>query len=185
MNRREISVNTIHVSAKIKDLAMVFSDRRTQTNKQRRGASFHESAVTILTPGCHFEGKLFCRGSSRIGGKIEGEIISKGLLIIEEEALIAAKIVAEEVVIQGKIEGRLEATVRVRLEGTSKFSGDIITPSLVISEGAVFNGTTSMQLPEKISKLVSNIPVVENIDKKGIKTKESGKSQIPEIGVKG
>ena len=123
---------------------MGFNDKKPT----RRGASFHESAVTILTPGCHFNGKLYCRGSSRIGGKIEGEIISEGLLIIEEEAMIAAKVKADEVVIQGQVEGRLEATGRVRLESNSKFSGDIVTPSLVIKEGAVFNGNTRMFCPD-------------------------------------
>ena len=55
---------------------MVFSDKKQ--NGKRRGATYHESAVTILTPGCHFSGKLYCKGSSRIGGRIEGEIVSEG-----------------------------------------------------------------------------------------------------------
>ena len=163
---------------------MVFSDKKPNNNKQRRGASFHESAVTILTPGCHFNGKLFCRGSSRIGGKIEGEIISEGLLIIEEEALITAKIKADEVVIQGQVEGELEASGRVKLESTSKFTGDIVTPSLVINEGSIFNGNTKMMIPEKLAKPVASIPVVEKIDKKSLKYKDKKGLKIPEIGVK-
>src|SRR5262245_2268512 len=50
------------------------------------------NAVTILTTGCHFSGKLYCRGASRIGGKIDGQIVSEGLLIVEEEAVITAEI---------------------------------------------------------------------------------------------
>lgn len=124
---------------------MVFSDKKQQSGKsKRKGASFHESAVTILTPGCHFDGKLYCRGSSRIGGKIDGEIISEGLLIIEEEAIITAKIKADEAVIQGQVKGRIEATHRVELAATSQFEGDIITPCLVINEGAQFNGHAAM-----------------------------------------
>ncbi|MFK7824698.1 MAG: polymer-forming cytoskeletal protein [Oligoflexales bacterium] len=163
---------------------MVFSDKKPSNNKQRRGASFHESAVTILTPGCHFNGKLFCRGSSRIGGKIEGEIISEGLLIIEEEAFITAKIKADEVVIQGQVEGELQASGRVKLESTSKFTGDIVTPSLVINEGSIFNGNTKMLVPEKLAKPVASIPVVEKIDKKNLKYKDKKGLKIPEIGVK-
>ena len=64
-----------------------------KTNKKPVPAR-DSSAVTILTSGCHFSGKLYCRGSSRIGGKIDGQIISEGLLIVEEEAIITAEIKA-------------------------------------------------------------------------------------------
>ena len=48
---------------------------------------------------------------SRIGGKIEGEVISEGTLI-EEDALVEAAIQAEEVIIQGQV-GQLEASDKV------------------------------------------------------------------------
>ncbi len=101
-------------------------------------------AVTILTSGCHFSGKLYCRGASRVGGRIEGQVVSEGLLIIEEEAIITAEIKAEEVIIQGRVEGKLQATGRVELASTSFFTGDISTPILVVREGAQFNGHSAM-----------------------------------------
>lgn len=110
----------------------------------KRVVSPKDAAVTILTSGCHFNGKLFCRGSSRIGGKIEGHIVSEGLLIIEEEAMIVAEIRADEAVIQGKVQGKLEASGRVELTASSWFEGDISTPVLVINEGAQFNGRAFM-----------------------------------------
>ena len=103
-----------------------------------------DAAVTILTSGCHFSGKLYCRGSSRIGGKIEGQIISEGILIIEEGATILAEVKADEVIIQGKVNGRLEAKIRAELYPQSRFDGDIVTPVLVVNEGAQFNGRSIM-----------------------------------------
>ena len=116
-------------------------------NKVRKSAVARDSAVTILTSGCHFVGKLYCRGSSRIGGRIEGEIVSEGLLIVEEEAQIEAEITAEEVIVQGRISGRLEAKGRIELHPSSHFKGDISTPILIISEGAQFNGSCVMTQP--------------------------------------
>lgn len=107
------------------------------------------SAVTILTSGCHFSGKLYCRGASRIGGKIEGQIISEGLLIVEEEAIITAEIKADEVVIQGRVQGKLIATGRVELTASSQFDGDISTPTLIVREGAQFNGHSTMMKREE------------------------------------
>lgn len=108
-----------------------------------------DSAVTILTSGCHFTGKLYCRGSSRIGGRIEGEIISEGLLIVEESAMINATIVADEAIIQGTVKGRIKAKNRMELARTCRFEGDIMTPSLVVYEGAQFNGRSQMLLAKE------------------------------------
>lgn len=121
----------------------MFSAGKDQS-KRRRTQNPHDTSVTILTSGCHFSGKLYCRGSSRIGGHIEGQVISEGLLVIEEGALICAEIKAEEVIIQGKVQGRVEATCRVELCSAGRFEGDIATPILVIHEGAKFNGKSSM-----------------------------------------
>jgi cytoskeletal protein CcmA (bactofilin family) len=122
-----------------------------QKTQQNRKSVVKDTAVTILTSGCHFSGKLYCRGSSRIGGRIEGQIISEGLLIIEEQALITAEIKADEAVIQGKVKGKLEATGRVELTPSSYFEGDISSPILVVNEGAQFNGRSKMVInaPEK------------------------------------
>lgn len=119
---------------------------KNAASKQKKPAAKGpmDEGVTILTAGCHFDGKLYCRGSSRIGGKIEGQIISEGLLIIEEGASIHAEIRAEEAVIQGSVEGKIECTNRLELHRSARFSGDIHTPVLIINEGAGFNGRAVM-----------------------------------------
>ncbi len=123
---------------------------KNQNDKGRRTSSPKDTnAVTILTSGCHFNGKLFTKGASRIGGKIEGFIVSEGLLVVEEEAEIYAEIKAEEVIIQGKVKGKLVASGRVELCPTAEFEGDITTSSLIIREGAQFNGRAAMERAEK------------------------------------
>ena len=115
-----------------------------QTARPTKRADAADNAVTILTNGCHFSGKLYCTGSTRIGGTIEGEIVSEGVLIIEEKAEIKASITAEEVIVQGLVEGRLESKQKVEICHSGRFKGDVFTPSLVIREGARFNGRSMM-----------------------------------------
>ena len=122
---------------------------KNQSAKPVKKSEVRDNSVTILTSGCHFTGKLYCNGATRIGGSVDGEIISKGLLIIEERAVITATIKAEEVVIQGSVEGKIEAESRLELCQTGKFSGDIVTRSLVVREGASFNGRSVMSQPKK------------------------------------
>lgn len=150
-------------------------------NPKRRGALSGDSAVTILTPGCHFSGKLYCKGSSRIGGRIEGELVSEGFLIIEEEAVIQANVKADEAIIQGKVKGCLEAKVRVELAETAHFEGDLITPSLVVNEGARFDGRASMRPKE--DKLDVRLPAgVEDLRKKTV-LKNMDINPLPEVSV--
>lgn len=124
----------------------LFNPSKKTVAKPVKKEVVRDYAVTILTNGCHFSGKLYCKGSTRVGGKIDGEIVSEGLLIIEEEAVVNADIQADEIVVQGKVEGTIRAQSRVELTGTCSFSGDVASPSLVIEEGARFNGRSTMDL---------------------------------------
>lgn len=119
---------------------------KSQNHRPAKRSESLENAVTILTSGCHFSGKLYCRGSTRIGGIIEGEIASEGILVVEQDAHIKASIRAEEVIVHGRVEGTLEAVSRVELCSTGIFKGDILTPSLSIKEGAQFNGRSRMSV---------------------------------------
>lgn len=146
------------------------------------------NAVTILTSGCHFSGKLYCRGASRIGGKIDGQIISEGQLIVEEEAIITAEIKADEVVIQGRVQGSLIATGRVELTACSQFDGDISTPTLIVREGAQFNGHSKMMKREdaqaKNPKIVSMSGGKQKNEKSpdvGPSAKDVAVMKVPEV----
>lgn len=131
----------------------MFNGSKNQGAKARRTSHPKDSnAVTILTSGCHFNGKLYTKGASRIGGKIEGSIVSEGLLVVEEEAEINAEIKAEEVIIQGRVCGKLVASGRVELCQTAEFEGDIATSSLIIREGAQFNGRATMERADASGK---------------------------------
>ena len=59
---------------------IMFGERKSSTSVPAKAiktsSKKNDAAVTILTAGCHFTGKLYCRGSSRIAGEIEGQVIS-------------------------------------------------------------------------------------------------------------
>lgn len=156
----------------------MFNGSKQSVDKQKKPAAARDGAVTILTSGCHFTGKLFCRGASRIGGKIDGQIVSEGLLIIEEEAVIMAEVKADEAIIQGHVNGKLQATGRVELCASSRFEGDILTPVLIVREGAQFNGRSTMMTaqsePARTPKVLPG----------GKGNRNDAKHDGPEIGTK-
>lgn len=137
---------------------MFGSDKSNAQDKAKRGATAKDMGVTILTSGCHFSGKLYCRGATRIGGTIEGQVIAEGLLVIEDEAVVTGTINAEDVVVHGRIEGNVDGRHRIELCATADVQADVSTPSLVVHDGALFNGRTTMKrataaLPSPDSKL--------------------------------
>jgi cytoskeletal protein CcmA (bactofilin family) len=157
----------------------MFNNQKPQPSKAKPQPK--NTAVTILTSGCHFNGKLYCRGSSRIAGRIEGQIVSEGLLIIEEEPMIVAEVTADEAIIQGRVQGKLSAKGRVELCPSSRFDGDIQTPLLTISEGAQFNGRASMSsAPMKDEK---NPGILEAVNGKGNGPRaDMGKANQHDVG---
>ena len=127
----------------------MFGNDRSQGFPSRRAFSHSgkDGGVTILTSGCHFAGKLYCKGATRIGGTVDGEVIAEGLLIVEEDAVINAQVKAEEVVVHGRVEGNLSVQRKIELCGTADVKADVITPNLVVHEGALYNGRTTMKRP--------------------------------------
>jgi cytoskeletal protein CcmA (bactofilin family) len=135
---------------------MDLKSKKLQIEK-RRGATIQEPSVTILTASCHFKGKLYCKGTSRIAGKIEGEIISEGLLLLEEAAEIDAVIHGEEVCLAGNMRGTIYASRKIELLPTCCLEGSLHTPVLVVQEGAHMQGQIKMEAAEPLSSTLDQM----------------------------
>lgn len=102
-------------------------------------------AVTgVIEQGCEFEGKLCFQGTVRISGTFRGEIYTPDTLIVGEGARIQGEIEAGTVVISGEVNGSIRARHRVEIHRPAIFKGDILTPSLRVDEGVIFEGSSRM-----------------------------------------
>ena len=100
--------------------------------------------TAFIDQGSEFEGKLSFKDTVRIDGTFSGEISSENTLIVGETGLIEARIRSNTVVVSGNVVGNIVATRQIVLHKSAKVQGDMTAPSLVIEEGAVFNGQLSM-----------------------------------------
>lgn len=98
---------------------------------------------TLIGEGCVFEGNLNLATSTRIDGKVKGNIKSEGMLIIGESGSVEGDIDCSEILIYGNVKGNVDAG-RIELKRGASLSGDIRVDVLVIEEGAVYNGHCSM-----------------------------------------
>ncbi|MCP4727958.1 MAG: polymer-forming cytoskeletal protein [bacterium] len=99
---------------------------------------------TVMGAGTFIKGIIRVKNSGRIDGIVEGEVISDQDIIIGETGEILGHIRAKRAVIGGKVRGEVKAVKRVVLEHKADLEGDIITESLKVSNGAVFNGNCRM-----------------------------------------
>lgn len=99
----------------------------------------------FLGEGTEFKGLLSFQGTVRIEGKLEGEVVTKDTLIVGGNADIKAEITVGTIISEGKIVGNVTASKRVEIRSKSRLTGNIKTPSLMIEEGAIFDGTCQME----------------------------------------
>lgn len=80
----------------------------------------------------------------RINGRFEGTLNTRGNLTIGDNAVVNADIEGDDITIGGTVNGNIKAKVRLSIVAPARITGDIQTPILNISEGAVFQGKCRM-----------------------------------------
>lgn len=111
---------------------------------QREGT---EEINAFVGKGVSFKGVISYNGTVRIDGQLDGEIHTEGVLIVGEEAVLAAKITAGTVVCKGKITGDISAREKVKLRAPAVVNAGVKAPLLSMEEGVVFNGNLEMSQP--------------------------------------
>ncbi|MDR1253358.1 MAG: polymer-forming cytoskeletal protein [Treponema sp.] len=99
---------------------------------------------TILSADIEFSGNLFFEKPFLIRGKVAGEISARGLLVIDEDAVVNANITTSRVVIRGQVKGDVIAAEKVEVTITGKLIGNVTAPEIFMETGCVFNGLCTM-----------------------------------------
>ena len=111
-------------------------------------ASTPDDISAFLGKETVFEGKMSFEGVFRLDGKFEGEIFESGTLIVGETAVVKGKIGIHSLIVNGLVEGDVEASTRVEVHSTGRFRGTLSTPALVVMEGGVLDGQCRMEEPK-------------------------------------
>ena len=117
---------------------------KQDTNSPREST---EEINAFVGKGVSFTGVISYNGTVRIDGQLDGEIHTEGVLIVGEEAVLAAKITAGTVVCKGKITGDISAREKVKLRAPAVVNAGVKAPLLSMEEGVVFNGNLEMSQP--------------------------------------
>ena len=105
--------------------------------KQRPSAGYETHA--------ELTGEITFKDMVRVNGHVAGTVYSKtGTLIVDTGARIDARVDVQVAIVSGTVKGDIIARERVELGPTSKIYGNIWTRSLVIKDGAIFEGVCRM-----------------------------------------
>jgi cytoskeletal protein CcmA (bactofilin family) len=103
-----------------------------------------EDFDTILSEDINFSGAVTFEKPFLIRGRLSGEIESRGLLVIDEGAVVEANINASKVIIRGAVKGNVSASEKVEITATGSLEGNITAPEVFMETGCVFNGRCAM-----------------------------------------
>ncbi len=95
---------------------------------------------SIIGEGSEFKGEFNINGLLRIDGKFKGSIQTEGKVLIGKTGEAITDIKARVVVVGGYVKGNIFAGEKVTMLSTGHVVGNIITPSLVMEDGVVFEG---------------------------------------------
>ena len=94
--------------------------------------------ASILSSDLHITGNIKTTGDIQVEGTVEGDIRAH-LLTIGETATIKGELTADDVIVNGRIVGRVRG-IKVRLTASARVEGDIIHKTIAIESGAHFEG---------------------------------------------
>src|ERR1700726_2100372 len=111
--------------------------------------------ASILGPTLYFKGDLTADEDLLIQGRVEGAITHTQRLTVGAQGTVKANIRAQLIIVEGTVDGDLQAEKSVFVKDTAKVRGNIFAPTVSVMEGANFSGSIEMdgkkagQLPGK------------------------------------
>ena len=110
--------------------------------ESRGGSASIGKAVKIV-------GQIFSKEDLYIDGDIEGTVEAlENRLTIGPHGTAKAGIKAREVVLQGTIQGNVEAAEKMEIKKDARLVGDVRTARIMIEDGAYFKGSIDIVKPE-------------------------------------
>lgn len=104
--------------------------------------------IGLLGLDTKFKGGVRFKGTLTVDGTVEGDIASPegsgATLVVNQNAVVTGDIVADSVLISGKVTGNIKAKERVEIFSAGVLKGDVHTSDIMIEGGAEFQGFCHM-----------------------------------------
>ena len=111
--------------------------------KDVRPAAGTDAATTLIAAGTTIRGDVLFNGRLHLDGNVEGAVRGEGaqaMLTLSEHAVVTGEVQAPHIVIDGTINGDVNAGERLELASNARVEGNVYYKMLEMSAGARING---------------------------------------------
>jgi cytoskeletal protein CcmA (bactofilin family) len=111
------------------------------THRDTPAAPISSRAAACVSQGIRIKGEITGSEDLFVDGPVEGKInLANGSLTVGPNGAVKADVVAREVIVRGRVEGKISGRERVQLWSTGTVIGEVQTQRLAIEDGAVLRG---------------------------------------------
>ena len=109
--------------------------------------------MTTLGPSLTVTGDITSQEDITVHGTVKGTLtMQQGALVIAPSGKAEATLQGSVITVHGTASGDLTASTKLELMDTAHVSGTITAPSLVLRDGAMFNGIIDMSSKKAAAK---------------------------------
>jgi len=112
----------------------LFRDPQTQSDDD------DASGVTLIDRDVTLVGEIVSEDNIRLRGRIEGNVVTSGSVVIEPHASVQGDITAENLIVEGSVEGKVVVARKFELRPTGRMRGDIRASIVAIAEEGFLQG---------------------------------------------
>lgn len=102
------------------------------------------AAKNVLANDVEIKGTIKFENELIFDGKVEGEILSEGTLVIGKNAEVRGEVKTKSVTVHGTVFGNITVTEKAELKASSQLTGDLKATRIIIEEGATFIGKSEV-----------------------------------------
>ncbi len=122
----------------------------TETTSKPSSYSSNSQHQTYLGGSVVLKGELTGSEDLTIDGQFEGTINLKDCsLTIGQHGQVKADITAKQVVVSGKLDGKINAREKIDIRRTGNVVGDLVSAGVAIEDGAYFKGSIEILRDEE------------------------------------
>lgn len=105
-------------------------------------------AAACVSQGIKIKGELTGSEDLFIDGQVEGSItLANSVVTVGPNASVKAEITAREVVVRGRVQGRISGSEKIQVWNTARIHGDMKSERIAVEEGAELHGTLEVGKP--------------------------------------
>jgi len=119
-------------------------DRSTAEIEWPAGSDDSFENASLIDRHSAFDGNFQSQRDIRVEGDLKGNLSCDGTLFITEGASVTATVDAENVTVAGDLSGEIRCRGRLQILPSGRVRAKVATGSLVIQEGAIYEGQLEM-----------------------------------------